>query len=186
MELFDKLLPVAATIIGGVLGYLGNYFVEKKNYKRQQESLREERLLNLLDEFIEVLIAMSIFFEDLVDQLVDIENERITKKLENQLEEELYDIYDNYFEYQKKASSLASKIRLGTLIDIREDLDMIYSFFDELGEFAKNRDDEIGSIPIKTADVEYLEDLNSQYDQINLAISEKVASFYHTRFLPEE
>ncbi len=41
MELLDKLLPVAGVIIGGILGFLANYFIGKSMFKKEIEQQKE-------------------------------------------------------------------------------------------------------------------------------------------------
>ncbi len=186
MELFENLLPAITTIIGGVLGYFANYFIEKKNYKRQEKNLQEERLMKLSDEFIEILDSLGNYFNDTIAIVSDLEGIRITKKIEKEFDEEIVAVTDKFNEYQRKANVAAYKFRFGQLVDIQEDLNALYGFLRELDNFLDKKDERFFFIPIKQKDVEYLEDLNERFDKVEDVIMDKMALFYQTRFLPQK
>lgn len=185
MDLFENLLPVLTTIIGGVLGYLANYFIERKNYKRQEKNLQEERLMKLSDEFIEILDSLGNYFNDTIAIVTDLEGIRITKKIEEEYDEEIDAVTEQFIEYQRKANVAAYKFRFGQLVDIQKDLDALYSFLRELDEFLDKKDGTFFSKPIKKKDVEYLNDLNERFNKVEDVIMDKMALFYQSRFLPK-
>ncbi|MEP1939485.1 MAG: hypothetical protein ABJK11_07985 [Balneola sp.] len=186
MELFEILLPVLTTIIGGILGYLANYFIERKNFKRQEKYLQEERLMNLSDEFIEILDSLGNYFNDTIAILSDLEGLKITKKIEHEYDEELDAVTEKFIEYQRKANVAAYKFRFGQLVDIQKDLDTLYSFLRELDKFLEKKDDALFLKPIKKKDVEYLTDLNERFIKAEDVIMDKMAMFYQSRFLPHK
>jgi len=185
-ELVDKLLPIVGVFIGAIIGFLGNYFLNNREFKKQQIVKKDDHLKELLNEFIDGLNGLLNLTDDITESLIFLHNVKLTKAIEKKNESDMMANITQVKDSLIRFRTLNMKYDFIETLGVSQLMESFKNEFQKFHIYLQTLNNKKSRLLIEDDDLHYLKEFHNHNYNLRLEFEKKVRLFYTMNFLPNE
>ncbi len=181
-EFIDQIIALVGVCVGASIGFIGNYLLNRREFKQKQIFNKEEHLKELLNEFIEIVNSEFSLIEEVLSHTQNEINSDTLSEEEvlNQITH-LESLNRKIDEKMKYIHVIESKYdfteKIGLLKEMNEFKNILFEFLQVI--------DTNQNMPTNENSL-FIDGLINRLASTKISFKSKVRAYYSEKFLPNE